>query len=127
MSVLLHSPEVTGVLLTTLGAELLLVLVALFRRGTHDSRRYIYVLLLAALLGIGWDAVIFAQNFGHWIVSTAEAGQHGKPALFMPMTGWTSFDRRHGIFAASWRAAAGLIGLAAAYFERPARRSHDIE
>jgi hypothetical protein len=119
MSVLLHSPQVMGALLTTLFAEALVLLVALFRRGSRDPRRYIYVLMIAALVGIGWDAFLFAQSFGHWIMATAEAGQRGQPAPLVPLANWTAFERRHGIFAASWRFAAGAIGLATAYFERP--------
>jgi hypothetical protein len=119
MSVLLHSPQIMSALLTTLFAEALVLLVALFRRGTRDPRRYIYVLMIAALIGIGWDAFLFAQSFGHWIMETAQAGQRGQPAPFVALTNWTAFERRHGIFAASWRFAAGAIGLAAAYWERP--------
>jgi hypothetical protein len=118
-SVLFRYPQVMNALPTTLFAEILLVIVALFRRGSRDSRRYIYFLMTVALVGIGWDAVLFAQSFGHWIASVAEAGQRGRPAPFVPLTSWTAFQRGHGIIAASWRTAAGLIGLAGSYFERP--------
>jgi hypothetical protein len=122
-SVLLRNADVMNVLPTTLSAEVLLVVAALFRRGSRDPRRYIYVLMMASLLGIGWDLVLFAQSFGHWILAAANAGQHGRPAPFVPVTNWTAFERGHGIFAASWRAGAGLIGLAAAYLERPTSRA----
>ena len=119
-SLLLHNSEVMNVLPTSLFAEVLLVMVALFRRGSRDPRRYIYVLMMVALLGMGWDLVLFAQSFGRLIMAAADAGQHGQPVPVTAMTNWTAFPRAHAIVAASWRFGAGLIGLAAAYLERPA-------
>jgi len=113
-----NAQQVAGVLLTTLPAELLLAIVALLRRGARDPRRYIYVLLTIALLGIGWDLALFGRNFWYWIDAIQEASQHGRP-IPTSVELWTVFDRQHGLFAAGWRAAAGVIGLAAAYFERP--------
>jgi hypothetical protein len=118
-SVLSRNAQVINVLPTTLFAEVLLVVVALFRRGSRDPRRYIYVLMMVALLGIGWDLALFAQSFGRWIITTAE-NQRGQPAPVMTLANWTAFERGHAIIAASWRFGAGLIGLAAAYLERPA-------
>jgi hypothetical protein len=119
-SLLLHNSEVMNVLPTSLIAEILLVVVALFRRGSRDPRRYIYVLMMVALLGIGWDLVLLAQSFGRLIMAAADAGQRGQPPPLMAMASWTAFPRAHAIIAASWRAGAGLIGLTAAYLERPA-------
>jgi len=118
-SLLIHNSEVMNVLPTTLFGEVLLVIVALFRRGSRDPRRYIYVLMMIVLLGIGWDLVVLAQSFGRLIIATAE-NQRGQPAPVLTMINWTAFQRGHAIIAASWRTGAGLIGLAAAYLERPA-------
>jgi hypothetical protein len=118
-SVLSRNTQTMNVLPTTLFSEVLLVVVALFRRGSRDPRRYIYVLMMVALLGIGWDLIVFAQSFGRWIITTAE-NQSGQPAPVMTLANWTAFERGHAIIAASWRIGAGLIGLAAAYLERPA-------
>jgi hypothetical protein len=118
-SLVLHNSEVMNVLPTSLFAEVLLIIVALFRRGSRDPRRYIYMLMMVALLGIGWDLVLLAQSFGRLIVATAES-QRGQPAPVLMMPNWTVFPRGHAILAASWRFVAGLIGLVAAYLERPA-------
>jgi hypothetical protein len=75
--------------------------------------------MIVALLGIGWDLVLLAQSFGRLIMATAES-QRGQPAPVSVIANWTPFPRGHAILAASWRAAAGLIGMAAAYLERPA-------
>jgi hypothetical protein len=117
-SVLIRNTQLMNVLPTTLFSEVLLVVVALFRRGSRDPRRYIYVLMMVALVGIGWDLVVFAQSFGRLVMATAEA-QRGQPAPVMTLANWTAFQRGHGIVAASWRFGAGLIGMAAAYLERP--------
>ncbi len=125
-SLLLRNSEVMNVLPTTLFAEVVLVVVALFRRGSRDPRRYIYALMMVALLGIGWDLVLFAQSFGRLIMAAAES-QRGQPVPVLTMPNWTAFQRGHAILAATWRFGAGLIGLAAAYLERPvspASRGH---
>jgi hypothetical protein len=118
VSVLIRNTQAINVLPTTLFSEVLLVVVALFRRGSRDPRRYIYVLMMVALLGIGWDLVLFAQGFGRLIMAAAET-QRGQPAPLLTMPDWTAFPRGHAIIAASWRFGAGVIGLAAAYLERP--------
>jgi hypothetical protein len=117
---LFRNAQVINVLPTTLFSEVLLVVVALFRRGSRDPRRYIYVLMLVALLGIGWDLVLLAQSFGRLIMAAAES-QRGQPTpLMTTMPDWTAFPRAHAIIAVSWRAGAGLIGMVAAHLERPA-------
>jgi hypothetical protein len=119
-SVQFHNAQVMGLLPTSLFAELLLVIVALVRRGSRDFRRYVYVLMVITLLGIGWDLYLFAWNFARWVVDVAEAGQHGRAAP-LPTTPGAAFDKLHGTIAAGWRIAASLLGFAAAYWER---RSH---
>jgi hypothetical protein len=116
-SVRFHYAQINAVLVTTLFAEAMLLVVALIRRGSRDFRRYIYVLMMVAIVGIGWDVVMFAQSFGHWIGAVVDAGQHGRPAP-VPVTPGAAFDRTHGLISGGWRVAASIIGLVTAHFER---------
>lgn len=112
-----HYVQINATLLSTLFAEALLLVVALIRRGSRDFRRYVYVLMMVAIVGIGWDVVMFAQSFGHWIGTIVDAGQHGRPAP-VPVTPGAAFDRAHGLISGGWRVAASIIGLVTAHFER---------
>jgi hypothetical protein len=112
-----HVPQVGNALLTTLLAEVFLLIVTLFRRGSRDFRRYTYLVLVLALLGIGWDLVLFGQSFAQIFSAAVEAGQHGRPAP-IPATSGPAFDRVHGLIAAGWRIGASVIGFAVAYLER---------
>jgi hypothetical protein len=117
VSVLIHrnAQQVASVLLTTLPSELLLVIITLFRRGSRDLRRYIYLLMAFAILPISWDLILFMRNFVQMFTDAVDAGQHGRAAVIPEI----AFDRQHGLIAAGWRAAAGIIGIVTAYFERP--------
>ncbi len=108
--------QAMGILLTTLPGELLLAIVALLR-GSRDIRRYVYIMIAVALLGMGWDIVEFFRIFVHWFQAAVEAGQRGRPA---PVEMFTQpmFSRNHAFLAAAWRIAGALIGLAIATFER---------
>lgn len=121
VSVQFRNAQVMGLLPTSLFAELLIAVVALVRRGSRDFRRYVYVLMVITLLGIGWDLFLFGRNYGHWIMDVAEAGQHGRAAP-IPTTPGAAFDKFHGMIAAGWRIAASVLGFAAAYWERRSRR-----
>ncbi len=107
---------VTNVLPTTLFGEILIAIVALLRRGARDPRRFIYPLMLIALVGMGWDLVVMVRHFGGYLSSVVAASQRGANP---PMIGfWSAFDRSHALIAAAWRSAAGALGLAAALWER---------
>ncbi len=111
-----NSQLVTNVLPTTLFAEILVAIVALLRRGSRDPRRFIYPLILIALVGMGWDLVVMVRHFGGYISSVVGASQRGAaPPL---ITFWSAFDRSHAFVAAAWRSVAGALGLAAALWER---------
>jgi hypothetical protein len=112
-----HNQQAAGALYTTLFAEALLVVVALVRRGSRDFRRYIYVLMTLAILGIVWDVALFAQTFWKWISAVADAGQHGRPAP-LPAGIGASFERTHEMISVGWRISLGIIGLITARFER---------
>ena len=112
----IRNEQLTGLLLTTLFGELLLVVVSLVRRGTRDPRRYLYVVLVVSLLGIGWDAFYFIQTITGWFSGIVDAASHGVPTR--PPQLLSLFERNHGLLSSAWRVVAGSIGLAAAYFER---------
>ena len=52
-------PELPGVLMNTLFAEVVLIIFALFRRKGRDPRMVIYVILALSLVGVGFDLVTF--------------------------------------------------------------------
>jgi hypothetical protein len=106
---------ITNALLTTLFGELVIVVVALIRRG-RDPRRFIYPLMLIALVGMGWDLVVMVRHFGGYLSSMMAAAQRGANP---PVIGfWSAFDRSHALIAAAWRLVVGALGLAAALWER---------
>jgi len=107
---------VTNALLSTLPAEIVTAIVALIRRGSRDPRRFIYPLIMIGLLGTGWDLAEIGRHFGAWFASVTTAAQRGNPA---PIAAFFSFfDHTHALIAAGWRAVAGVVGLAAALWQR---------
>jgi len=108
-------------LFTAFFAEIVLAVVALFRRGSRDPRRIAYAVIAVALVCMGWDAVSFVRSFAGWMSSVMEAARQKQTAP-QPVFSWTSM---HGaaLFASGWRLTAGVIGLISAYFERAARGS----
>ncbi len=109
--------EFSNVLPTTFFAEFVILVVALIRRPGRDPRRFIYALMAVAIVCMGWDAVALGRSFVGYMGSVFEEARRGKAA---PPTilAWMGFQHGPAIFAATWRAAAGIIGLAAAYLER---------
>lgn len=108
--------QANNILISTLPGEMLLTVVALFR-GSRDPRRYIYFLLGAALVGMGWDVVDFFRVFVRLFQAAVDAGAHGHPAP-VGLLSDAVFPRAHAFLAAGWRIAAGSVGFALAYFER---------
>jgi hypothetical protein len=96
---------------TTFFAEIVLVIVALVRRAGRDTRRLIYAVMIAALVCIGWDAVNLGRGF---VTLVTEASRGPGPQ----MLNWKPMERGQAIFAVAWRAAAGAIGLVAAWVTR---------
>lgn len=103
-----------SVLFTTFFAEALLVVVALARRA-RDTRRFIYGLMIVAILCMGWDALGLAETFGSFWALAMESAKRGKPA---PPFGFSWASSGTALFAAVWRLGAGSVGLAAAHLER---------
>ena len=116
LDVYIRNEQLTGLLLTTLFGELLLVVVSLVRRGNRDPRRYLYVVLVVSLLGIGWDAFYFVQTIAGWFSGIVDAATHG--VRTQPPRLLSLFDHHHGLLSSAWRVVAGSIGLGVAYFER---------
>jgi hypothetical protein len=111
-----ETPELPGILLTTLFAESMLIVVALFRRKGSDPRVVIYVIVALALVGVGFDIVTFGGEIVRWYMTTLEKAKNGDktitPLSFLPKGGMRL------TVAYVWRAVAGVVGMAAAFYER---------
>jgi hypothetical protein len=112
-------PELPAVLMNTLFAEFVLIIVALFRRKGRDPRMVIYVILALSLIGVGFDLVTFCGEIVGWYMKTLEKAKNGDktitPLTFLPKSGTRI------IVAYAWRALAGVVGMTAAFYERPKR------
>jgi hypothetical protein len=109
-------PEIPGILINSLLAELLLIVVALARRRGRDPRVVIYVLIGLALIGFGFDVVTVGRHLGGWYLSLVEKARNGDKSP--PIISLFPFGTYRATVAYSWRAAVGIIGLAAAFYER---------
>lgn len=109
--------ELAGILFTTLFGEILLAVVALIRRGGRDPRRWIYLLIVPAVAFIGWDGFHLGTTFFEWMNGVAASARRGDPAPPSIQT-WNAFTQSTALFAATWRIAAGVMGLAAGWLER---------
>jgi len=109
--------QFSSVLLTTFFAEFVLLVAALVRRPGRDPRRFIYALMVVAILFMGWDAIALGRSFVGYMGSVFEDARRGKAAP-PTVASWMAFQNSPAVFAASWRTAVGTIGLVAAWFER---------
>ena len=108
--------EITGLLMSTLFAEALLIVVALVRRRGRDERVIVYVVVALAILGVGFDIVTFGGEFiGSYmkVIERAKNGDHTITPMTMIPSGGTRV-----LIACAWRVAAAAIGLVAAFAER---------
>ncbi len=108
-------PEISGILTTTLFAELLLIVVALIRRKGRDARVIIYVLIALSVIGLGYDSVTVSRHLVGWYLAVIDkAKASDKTPVFI-----TLFSAGTGATIAwAWRSAVGILGLAAAFWER---------
>jgi hypothetical protein len=110
-------PELPAILLNTLFAEFVLIVVALLRRKGRDARVVVYVILGLSIVGIGFDIVTFGGELVRWYMTVLDKAKNGEktitPLTFLPKNGMRL------TIAYAWRAVAGVVGLAAAFFERP--------
>jgi len=106
-------------LLTTLFAEFMLVVVTLARRKGRDPRVAIYVIVALALVGVGFDIVTFGGELVRWYMTVMDKAKNGEktitPITFLPKGGMRL------TVAYAWRAVAGVVGMAAAFYERRRR------
>ncbi len=111
------TPELPAILMNTLLAEFVLVVVALVRRKRRDPRVAIYVIIVLALIGVGFDVVTFGGELVRWYMTVLDHSKNGDktvtPMTFLPKSGMRL------TIAYAWRAVAGIFGLALAYYERP--------
>lgn len=107
--------EVSGILLNLIITEFILIPVALARRWGRDSRIVIYVIITLAIIGVGFDLKNLGSQFFGWYFSLMDKAKIGDktptPLNLYPVTASATI-------AYSWRIAAGMLGLAAAFFER---------
>jgi hypothetical protein len=114
-----NTPELPAVLMNTLFAEVVLIIVALFRRKGRDPRMVIYVILALLLIGVGFDLVTFGGELVGWYMKLLDKAKNGDksltPITFLPKGGTRI------IVAYAWRALAGIAGMTAAFYGRPKR------
>ena len=108
--------EISGVLINLLLAELLLIVVALVRRRGRDTRVIIYIVIILSLIGFGFDLMAMSrQMFGFYLTTVEKAKSSDKSTTLIALF---PSGGRGAMIAYSWRAAAGIFGLAAAFYER---------
>jgi len=114
MDIRFPQTEASSVLLSTFAAEVVIGVVALFRQA-RDPRRFIFILVIVAILCMGWDMVGLGRSVGTWFGAIAESArrQQSTPPTFS----WAP-SQQAAMFAYGWRLAAGVIGLGTAYYER---------
>ncbi|HTB14210.1 MAG TPA: hypothetical protein VK752_21710 [Bryobacteraceae bacterium] len=113
-------PEIPGVLINSLLAEALLIVVALVRRRGRDPRVIIYVVIALSILGLGFDLVTISRQLFSWYMNVLDKTKNGdKSTTFVYLF---SSAGRGAVIASSWRAVAGVAGLAASFYERRKKR-----
>lgn len=109
-------PELPAILLNTLIAEVVLIVVALVRRGPRDPRVVIYVIVALSIVGVAYDGVTIVGEIISWYTKLLDKAKAGDktitPLTFLPTGGMRI------IVACAWRALAGVAGLSAAFYER---------
>lgn len=108
--------ELGGILLNSMVAQFLLVIVALLRRKGRDQRFLVYVAMVLGLLGIGLGAAAMVQGLGSWYMTVLEKAKHNDRTI-TPLKVFTDPGAVR-LAVPVWCAAAGILGLAAAFWER---------
>jgi hypothetical protein len=108
--------EIPGVLVNLLLAEMMLIVVALGRRRGRDPRVIIYIVIVLAIAGLGYDLVTVGRQMFGWYLTTVEKARRSDRSTTLIALFPSSGSR--AMIAYSWRAAAGVFGLAAAFYER---------
>jgi len=105
-----------GILLNSMVAQFVLVIAALLRRKGRDRRFWVYAAMALGLIGIGLGAAEMVQGLGSWYMALLEKAKHNDRSI-TPLTVFASAHSQR-ILAPVWCAAAGVLGLAAAFWER---------
>jgi hypothetical protein len=105
----------SDLVLTTFFAEAVLAVVSLAFRGGRDPRLALYAIVALALAGTGWDGVSLMRGYLAFVNQAVEAGRQGRPTP--QVFSWIASGHA-ALIAAGWRVAAGLAGLATAFFDR---------
>ncbi len=116
---LMRFPQMTdlsGVLVNTIFAEMLLIVVAFLRRKGRDPRVIVYAVMALGILGIAYGFYELARELSGWYMTVLEKARNNDRSI-TPLTIFASGDRAQWMTVA-WRAAAGVIGLGAAFYER---------
>lgn len=108
--------DLSGVLINTLVAEALLIVAALVRRKGRDARVVTYVVIVLAVIGFGFDISTIARTIFGWYMTLIEKAKNGDKSLTV-LTIFPNYGKG-AIIASAWRAIAGVVGLAAAFYER---------
>jgi len=113
-----HYPKVqdiSAVLLNLLGCEVLLIPIVLIRRKGRDSRLIVYVVIALAIIGLAFDFRSIGSSFVGWYLTVLDKAKAGnRSATFVELFPLGA----DAVISYSWRLAAGVIGLAAAFYER---------
>ncbi len=112
--------QVENILPTAFFAEFVVLIVALVRRGERDARRFVFVLMFAALPFMFWDAIGLSRSFVRYMAAIMEQSRRGRPTS-VSLSDWIAFDRAPALVAAGWRIVAGVAGLVATWIERPVK------
>ncbi|HVO99914.1 MAG TPA: hypothetical protein VMT15_17700 [Bryobacteraceae bacterium] len=111
-----QAADLSGVLLTTMFAELLLIATAFLRRKGRDGRVIVYAVMALGILGIAYGFYEVARELVGWYMTVLEKARNNDHSI-TPVTIFTNPNRAQAI-AVAWRAIAGVIGLGAAFYER---------
>jgi hypothetical protein len=112
--------EIPGVLINSVFAELFLIVFTLVRRRGRDPRVIIYIVIALSIIGFGFDVVTMSRQIFGWYLTTLDKAKNSDKSV-TSLTLFPSGEHR-AMIAYSWRAAAGVIGLTAAFFERRKKR-----
>lgn len=111
-----QSAELSGVLLNTIFAEIVLIVVALLRRSGRDERVIVYIIMALGIVGIAYGMAELVRSVGGWYLTVLEKAKNNDRTI-PPLNVFAGQDRSLNI-AVAWRTVAGVIGLAAAFYER---------
>jgi hypothetical protein len=112
--------QTSGILATAFPAEVVMAVFLLLASPVHAGRRsrvFSRAVSAAALLCMLVDAVFLIGAGTNWFMGVLDATRLGRPPSSNIVVRWPATDP-FPYFGAAWRAAAGAVGLAVAWWER---------